>query len=80
MCIRDRNIIAGPIQPFANGVTEIVVIIGAPVLLIAVNEGRFPVPPTPRPINELLFVQENVVPLTKLEKGVSTVFNPLHTA
>lgn len=48
----------------AAGVTVMVDVIGALVLLIALNAGIFPVPPAPRPIAVLLLVQAKKVPVT----------------
>ena len=48
---------AAPGHPFANGVTVIVAVTGALVVLIAVNDGISPVPLAPRPIAVLLLLQ-----------------------
>jgi hypothetical protein len=52
------------VQLFATGVMVIVAVIGALVVLVAVNEGTLPEPLAPRPMAVLLFVHVNVVPLT----------------
>jgi len=51
------NIWAVPAQLFADGVTVIVDVIAALVLLVAVKEAILPLPLAPRPIAVLLFVQ-----------------------
>ena len=66
-----------PAHPFAVGVTVIVEEIGELVALVAVNEGIFPVPLAARPIDVLLFVQVNVVPLTDPDKLVTGANAPL---
>ena len=54
-----------PVQPFAVGVTVIVATTAVVPLFVAVNEAIFPVPLPANPIEGLLFVQLNVVPLTE---------------
>ena len=49
-----------PGQPFA--VAVIVAVTGNEVLFIAVNEGAFPVPLAPRPIEGSEFIQAKVTP------------------
>jgi hypothetical protein len=56
-----------PMQPFNSGVTVIVAVIGAFVLLVAVKEGTSPVPFAARPMFMLLFVQLYVAPAGTLE-------------
>ena len=51
------NEIEFPVQLFSDGLTVMVDVIGAPVLLVSVNEGIFPVPDAASPIAVLLFVQ-----------------------
>lgn len=46
-----------PVHPFAVGVTVMVATSGAVPVLVAVNEGRLPVPLAARPIDGLLFAQ-----------------------
>lgn len=53
---------AVPAHPLAVGVTVITPVIGAVVVLVAVNEGTLPVPPAPSPIAVLLLVHVKVVP------------------
>ena len=50
--------------------------IGEVVALVAVNEGILPEPLAARPIDVLLFVHVNVVPLTGPEKLVIDVAAP----
>jgi hypothetical protein len=51
------NVIGGPGQPAAVGVTVIVPDIGVEPALVAVNDGRLPVPLAAKPMAVLLFVQ-----------------------
>jgi len=51
------NDIEFPEQLFSDGLTVMVEVIGAPVLLVNVNEGIFPVPDAASPIAVLLFDQ-----------------------
>ena len=67
---------AGPIQPFAVGVTEIVPVLAIDVSLRAVN-ARFPEPLAPRPIAVLVFVQLKVDPAVPVKLTVTGA--PLHT-
>ena len=50
-----------------------VAVTGVVPLLVAVNEGIFPVPLAPRPIDVLLFVQLYIVPPTAPEKFTAAV-------
>ena len=52
------NVLAVPVQPLADGVTVIVAVMGALVLLVAVNDAILPVPFAARPIEVVLFVHE----------------------
>jgi len=52
------------VQLFAVGVIVMVAVMGAVVVLVAVNEGTLPEPLAARPMAVLLFVQVKVVPLT----------------
>ena len=70
------NVDSVPVQPFAVGVTLIVAVIGEAVALVAVNEGILPEPLAARPIDVLLFVQVNVVPLTGPDKLVIGATTP----
>jgi hypothetical protein len=51
------KVILFPVQPFNDGLTVMVDVIGAPVLFVNGNEGIFPVPDAASPIAVLLFVQ-----------------------
>ena len=57
------KLVDGPEQLFADGVTVIVAVIAALVLLVAVKEAILPLPLAPRPIAVLLFVQLYDVPV-----------------
>ena len=73
------NVIAVPVQPFAVvGVTVIVAVIGAAVLLVAVKLGILPWPVAASPIAVLEFVQLNIVPATVPTKFTAAVAAPLH--
>jgi hypothetical protein len=72
------NICGGPVQPFADGVTVIVAITGTVPVLIAVKAGIFPIPLAANPIEGLLFVQLNAVPLTEPVNVMAFVVAPLH--
>jgi len=69
---------ARPVQLLAVGVTVIVAVIGIVSVLVAVNEGKSPVPFAPSPIDVLLLVQENVVPGVGLVKTVAGTVDPSH--
>ena len=72
------NVCGVPLQPAADGVTDIVAVTGALVKLMAVKAGIFPLPEAAKPIVGLLFVQLKVVPLTAPEKATRFVEAPLH--
>ena len=72
------NVCGKPIQPAAVGVTVIVAVTGALVIFIAVNDAIFPLLLAAKPIEVLLFVQLNVVPLTAPIKFIAAVVAPLH--
>ena len=65
-------------QLFADGITVIVAVIGALVVFVAVNDGIFPLPLAAKPMEVLLFVQLNPVPLTAPEKFIALVVALLH--
>jgi hypothetical protein len=67
-----------PGQPAADGVTVMVAVTAALVVLIAVNAGIFPLPLAPNPIEGLLFVQLKVEPLTAPVKFIVLVIALLH--
>ena len=56
------KVIGVPLHPFSVGVTVIVAEMGVEPVLVAVKEGKLPVPLAPKPIAVLLFAQLNVVP------------------
>ena len=72
------NDLGVPGQPTADGVTVIVAVTGALVVLTTVNAGIFPEPPAANPTDVLLFVQLNVVPLTAPANVIAFVAAPLH--
>jgi hypothetical protein len=63
-------------HPFATAVTPIVAITGDEPLFIVTNDGIFPLPLAPRPIEVLLFVHVMAAPGVKLEKLKLPVFTP----
>jgi hypothetical protein len=67
-----------PEQPAATGVTVIVAVIGALVVLVAVKLGMLPVPAAAKPMLGVLFVQLNTVPVTGLVNVTAVVAAPLH--
>ena len=64
------NDVEGPGQPFAVALTVIVAMIGALVVLTAVNAPIFPEPFVPKPISDVLD-QVNTAPLTLLVKLIA---------
>jgi hypothetical protein len=73
------NVLAVPGQPAAEGVTVMVAVTGALLLLVAVKAAMFPLPLAGKPIEVLLFVQLYVVPVTEPVKLIVLVFALLHT-
>ena len=74
------NVIAVPAQPAAvMGVTVIVAVIGAAVLLVAIKPGILPCPVAASPIAVLLLVQLNIVPATVPVKFTAAVATPLQS-
>jgi hypothetical protein len=67
-----------PGQPAADGVTVIVAVTAVLVVLIAVNTGIFPFPLAAKPMDGLLLVQLNPVPLTAPVNDIAFVVDPLH--
>lgn len=57
-----------------------VAVMGAIPGFVAVNEGTFPIPLAPKPMEVLLFVQVKVAPGVVLEKTVAGTVAPLQTA
>ena len=74
----NAKFLAGPGQPLAVGVTEMIAVTGALVAFMALKEGILSLPPAGSPIEILLLVQVKVVPLTKLAKLIPVVGAPLH--
>jgi len=72
------NVSGVPVHPLADGVTVMVAVTGTLPVLVAVNAGIFPVPLAARPMEVLLFVQLNVVPVTAPVKFTGLVVAPLH--
>lgn len=71
------NELGVPVQLLATGVTVIVDVIGALVLLVAVNGAIFPLPLAAKPIAEFEFAQLNCVPVTGPVKFTAVVSAPL---
>jgi hypothetical protein len=71
---------AVPLQPLATGVTVMVAVMGDVVGLIAMNDGIFPVPDAPKPIEVLLLVQVYTVPVTGPLMVTAAVAEPAQTA
>ena len=72
------NVIGKPPQVAEEGVTVIVAVTAVLPGLMAVKAAIFPVPLAAKPIEVLLFVQLNVVPLTAPIKFIAAVVAPLH--
>ena len=68
-----------PLHPFAEGVTVINAEIGFAVLLVAINDGIFPVPLAGNPIEVLLLAQLKIVPGTGPESEIEEVVNPVQS-
>ena len=69
---------AAPGHSYVVGITVMVAVTGALVVLMAVNAGILPVPPAAKPIDVLLFVQLKTVLLTLPLKFTALVADPLH--
>ena len=65
-----------PAHPNKVGVTVIVPVIAAPVALVALKAGTFPVPAPPNPIEVLLLVHVNVAPTGVLVKFPTGTASP----
>ena len=65
-----------PGQPLAVGVTVIVAVTGVDPVFVAIKDEMFPEPFAARPMEVLLFVQLNMVPLTAPEKFIAFVEEP----
>ena len=72
------NVSVAPTHPFAVGVTVIVPVVEVVPAFTPINEGIFPFPPAPKPIEVLEFVQSNVVPVVELIKFIGFVTELLH--
>ena len=74
------NVCGVPGQPSNEGVTVTVAVTGEVPLLMAVNEGMFPVPVAARPMDVVLLVHEYVVvpPVLFVVKFTAAVAEPLH--
>ena len=74
------KVIGTPGQPVAEvGVTVIVAVTGAPVILVAVKLGILPVPAPPKPIDVWLLVHTKNTPGIDVIKFTGAVAAPLHT-
>lgn len=77
------NVIAVPVQlipAFVNvGVTVMVAVTGVLPVLMAINDGMVLVPPAPKPMDGLLFVQLYTVPATGPVIVTAVVAAPAHT-
>lgn len=69
-----------PGQSIDDGVTVMVAVMGALVVLIAVNDGILPLPLAAKPIEVLLFTQLKLVAPNVPVKFIALVVAPLHTA
>jgi hypothetical protein len=74
------KVCGAPAQPNADGVTVIVAVMGALVILIAVKDAISPLPFAAKPIDGLLFVQLKAVLLTVPLKLIAVVVAPLHNS
>ena len=72
-------VFAVPGQPFTVGVTVMVALIAAAVVLVALKPVMFPVPEAPNPMAVLLFDQAKVPPVGVLAKAVVATAPPLQT-
>jgi len=72
------DVSAAPVQLLADGVTMRVAVTGAVPVLIAVNGAMLPLPVAVSPIEVVLFVQSNDVPVTLPTKVIVLVDAPLH--
>lgn len=72
------NVETGPVQPFAEGVIEIVEVIAVVPALVAVKAGKLVVPDAAKPMDVFELVQENVVPATGLANVFAATAVPLH--
>ena len=68
-----------PTQAFAIGVTVIIEVTAALVVLFATNDAIFPIPLAASPVDVFEFVQLNVEFTGMPVKLITDVFAPLHT-
>ena len=74
------KILTTPGQPVAEvGVTVMVAVTGAPVILVAMKLGILPVPAPPNPIDGVLLVHTKNTPGCDVIKFTGVVADPLHT-
>ena len=73
------KVVLVPTHPFLLGVTVMVAVIGVIPGFAATNDKIFPVPLPANPIEVLLFVQLNVVPVTVPVNTTDVVFTFLHS-
>ena len=73
------QVIGVPAHPAKVGVTELVAVIAADVVLVAVNVGVLPVPLAAKPIAVFEFVHANVAPEGILVNALAGTYAPLHT-
>jgi hypothetical protein len=78
------KVLENPVQVIPEivllGVMVMVATMGAPVELVAINDGILPVPDAGSPIEGVLFVQLKMVPTTKPDSKTGLEGNPLQTA
>ena len=73
------KVISGPVQPLFVGVTLMVAVMGAVVLLVAVKPGILPEPLAASPMEGVLFIQSYTVAGWEPEKVTVGVEAPLQT-
>jgi len=67
-----------PVHPLTEGVTVIVAVTGVVPVFVAAKEAMFPLPLAASPMDGLLLVQSNEVPVTVSTKVMAVVEAPLH--
>ena len=72
------NVLSGPTQPLAVGITVMVATTGFEVVFNPVNEAISPFPVAAKPIEGLSFVHEKVVPGVALVKFIALVVALAH--
>ena len=73
------NVLSGPTQPLAVGVTVMVATTGFEVVFNPVNEAISPLPEAAKPIEGVLLVHEKVVPAVALVKAIVLVVVLAHS-